>query len=124
LPKDLLSPQTWRYINDWVATHTEGQGKFDFIFSRPLAGLAEIPKSPDLYYWLLNNTYTLLSEHDGILVTQTPIGSNEMVSKYVEGIKGAQGLEADLYTEADPAYAVLKLVKHEKAPAELPKIAI
>lgn len=123
-PNDLLSPQTWTKINEWLKTHTEGQGKFDFIFSRPLAGLAEIPKSPDLYYWLLNNAYTLLSEHDGILVTQTPIGSNEMVSKYVEGIKGTQGLEANVYTRISSVYPILKLVKHKEAPAELPKLAI
>lgn len=94
---NVLSRKTWKKVFAWSEKETEGRG-VDLILSRPVAGLAFITKSIDVYYFLIEKLWELLNKNGGTLYTQLPIGTDPELNKniiaWVSSLEKIPDLEA------------------------------
>lgn len=64
LAGDILSKRTWKNMENWLKSQSsEG---FDLILCNPVGGFGRFPESPDLFYYLIQQTWQLLNPDDGV----------------------------------------------------------
>lgn len=131
---DILDTKTWLAMKAWVQTHSPDQ-TFDFIFSRAVAGTESIPEDDRVFRLLLGRLYKVLSEDNGEMFLQTPLGSAEYIVENIRrkldnvpGIQVKYQLPHPLTVEhpsAFPAiqkYPIIRLTRQSGSPKELPLI--
>ena len=124
---NILLKRTWRKAQEWI--DQQGVDGFDLIMCRAVGGFDSIPINDDLYYYLLNRAWVMLSGQRGIILTQIPIGCWKVgVGEWVENINMIQGIEAVYGPKRGDEHpnefipATLKMIKSHEAPSTLPVV--
>lgn len=115
---DVLEKGTWRKVSEWKTNR--GIKGFDLIYCRPQSGFKTIPQDPDVYFYLLQNAWNLLSSEGGMMLTQAPYVFGNLLSEWQEQVNMTKGVYAETATWGD--YIELKLIKNFNAPPLLPAL--
>ncbi len=102
---DILSAGTWRKIKDQTP-----KGGFDLVLCRPIAGLKNLPANGELYTVIFQRMYEMLSNQEGILLTEYHPSQSKFVEESCNKLNKIQGIEAKSDSNT------FSLMKHPEAP--------
>lgn len=121
---DVLHSRTWQKIDKYLELNTNGE-KFGIILSHPIGGLTKIPMNLTVYQYLFNHVYRILSNNDGVFLTNFHTKMFEQVEDMCKKLNGIEGIEASCYSDDDfSIFAGFMLRKSSGAPEKLPLIEL
>lgn len=128
---DVLDMRVWNKVISWVRQHGDSTGKFNLILGRGEGALEGLPNDPALLYLLVERLYELLSSDGGMMVVQLPRDTHASLDGWSKKLSALDGLEVvhsliEVIAGKEQAahYPKLKIIKHTKAPTELPPLQL
>lgn len=135
---NILYKGTWMRLENHFKNH--GDGKANLIMAKPEGAALMLTTHPDIYYFLIQNAYDLLSSDNGTLLTQLPSRgflqqhSGINIDSWLNSLTEA-GIQTNFYElqdnedhegwpVIDTVPFTLRITKTPKSPSNLPQLII
>lgn len=116
---DILCSSTWNKVNKYLETNANLK-KFGVILCHPMAGLDYIPSNINVYRYIFNHVYQVLSPDEGTFLTNFHSTVYNQVKGICNKLNAIDGIKAVCYPADDFSfYGKFRLTRLSHSPNKL-----